>query len=341
MSSQKFDHIMKDTLGRVATGVGRVRRVPLWIVGGLGFVMMAQPAAAQEKQTAPSRQAPAAASLPGTNAAAKNKAGAVPLNDNGTVLLDRAGGRLLVKAEVVLRQGALEMLACRKKSKEHESILAIDADAFVIHTGLLALKANPGGPAVYEPEFKPPHGQILKIFVTWTDETGRERREPAGSWIRESVNRFWLVKLDKLPAGIVLPENSELKYDNKQQELLWYGPMSQKQKAEFLGLSDDPKYRQAIEYFFERSQSRGLNSDWVFVGSGFYEDEATGKKQYLAEEGQYICVSNFPVSMIDVAVKSSDQADSLLYEAWTERIPPKGTRVTLELVPQFVKPATP
>ncbi|RPI81590.1 MAG: hypothetical protein EHM42_10425 [Planctomycetaceae bacterium] len=274
----------------------------------------------------------------GKKVAQKTSGEAVPLNENGTVLLDRAGGRLLVKSEVVLRQGALEMLACRKKTKEHESILSIDAEAFVIHSGLLALKATPGGPAEYEPAYKPPRGQKIAIFLNWTDKGGQSRREPAQSWVRESVNRFWLVKLEKLPAGVVLPENSELKYDSKQRELLWYGPMTEQQKKEFLGLSDEAEYRKAIEYFFERSQLRGLKSDWVFVGSGFYEDEATGQKQYLAEEGQVICVSNFQTAMIDVAAQSSDQADALLYEAWTDRIPAKGTQVMLELVPVFEKP---
>src|SRR5687768_1224783 len=36
----------------------------------------------------------------------------VPLNKQETVLLDRAGRRVLVKAKVVLREGLLEMLAC-------------------------------------------------------------------------------------------------------------------------------------------------------------------------------------------------------------------------------------
>ena len=45
---------------------------------------------------------------------------------------------------------------------------------------------------------------------------------------------------------------------------------------------------------------------------------------------------------IDVAVPSSSQGDDLLFEAYTERIPPRGTPVTLELIPIFdkeIKPA--
>jgi hypothetical protein len=255
----------------------------------------------------------------------------VPLNESGTVKLDLANRRLLVQGEVVLRQGQLEMFACRKRSKEHESIVAIDAAAFVIHSGLLALKATPGGPAVYEPKFQPPHGEKLEIFVSWKDEQGQTQRVPAQNWIRETVNRFWVRPLEKLPKGVEIDESSPLRYDRKQQELLWYGPMTDSQKKDLLAMSDDRVWRDAITYFHERGQSRGMRADWVFVGSVLGVDETTGEKSYAAEEGQYICVSNFPTAMIDIALRSSDQAAELAFEAWTEKIPPKGTAVTLEI----------
>jgi len=79
-------------------------------------------------------------------------------------------------------------------------------------------------------------------------------------------------------------------------------------------------------------------ANWVFVGSGYYLDERTGKKAYIAEGGDLICVSNFPDSMLDLAIKSTDkQNEGLLFEAWTEPIPPRGTDVTMELVPRVEK----
>jgi hypothetical protein len=268
------------------------------------------------------------------------KGGPVPLNESGTVKLDLANRRLLVQGEVVLRQGQLEMFACRKKSKEHESIVAIDAAAFVIHSGLLALKAAPGGPAVYEPAFQPPHGEKLDIVVTWKDEQDKIQRVPAQSWIRETVNRFWVRPLEKLPKGVEIDEMSPLRYDRKQKELLWYGPMTDAQKKDLLAQSEDRAWREAIAYFHERGQSRGMEADWVFVGSVLGVDETTGEKSYAAEEGQYICVSNFATAMIDIAVRSSDQAAELAFEAWTEKIPPKGTPVTLEIGPAPKKEAS-
>jgi hypothetical protein len=51
-----------------------------------------------------------------------------------------------------------------------------------------------------------------------------------------------------------------------------------------------------------------LEYPWVFAGSGFWVDETTGEKSYLAESGDFICVSNFPSAMLDLPVASSPMA---------------------------------
>ena len=61
------------------------------------------------------------------------------LNKSGTVLVDFKGKRLLIKSDVVLREGMLEMLACLKQTKEHESILSVDAKAQLVHAGLIKI----------------------------------------------------------------------------------------------------------------------------------------------------------------------------------------------------------
>ena len=52
---------------------------------------------------------------------------------------------------------------------------------------------------------------------------------------------------------------------------------------------------------------------------------------------ELICLANFSESMLDVSIPSSAQNATLLYESYTERIPPLGTAVTIELVPVFKK----
>lgn len=260
------------------------------------------------------------------------KEGLVPVAKNGNVLLDKKGGRVLLKAQVALREGTLEQLLCRKQTKEHESILSLDAPAFVVHTALLALSAKPGKPAQFKDKYEAPEGQTIDIFLNWFDEQGQAHRVPARDWIRHAIHRFWSVKLDKLPAGVKIPKNTELRYDKKLRELSWYGPMTEAERDGFLKLSQDKEFRKAIEFFFEQGQSRVMKADWVFAGSGFYKDD-DGKQYYLAEDGDLICVANFPGAMIDVSIESSSQGDGLLFEAYTERIPPKETPVTIELVP--------
>jgi hypothetical protein len=273
--------------------------------------------------------------------AGKQNEAIVSLNPNRTVLLDREGKRLLVKTHVVLREGLLEMLCCPAQTKEHESILAVDARAYVIHAGLVALGAKPGLPVQYRPQFKPPSGQPIDIFLQWTDAQGKPHRVRAQEWIRNATHRMYVAAFDKLPAGLTLPERDDelpIRYHPKFKELAWFGPMSTAQRDKLLSLSQDAAYQKAIRTFFADGQSKQLEAGWVFVGSGYYVDDKTGEKSYLAEGGDLICVSNFPTAMLDLSVKSTDKQDEgLLFEPWTERVPPKGTEVTMELVPVFAK----
>lgn len=50
----------------------------------------------------------------------------------------------------------------------------------------------------------------------------------------------------------------------------------------------------------------------------------SGNKHYLAENGNVICVSNFSDAMLDLPIKSTQVNAALMFEAFTERIPPVG-----------------
>lgn len=78
---------------------------------------------------------------------------------------------------------------------------------------------------------------------------------------------------------------------------------------------------------------KAMELPFVFAGSGFWVDEQTGQRRYLAEGGDFICVSNFPSATLDLPVESSQANSQLLFEAFTERIPPVGTTVTMILEP--------
>jgi hypothetical protein len=271
--------------------------------------------------------------------AAKEAGDLTPLNKAGTVLVDLKGKRLLLKSEVVLREGLLEMLACIKQTKEHESILSVESKAQLVHAGLISIGAEPGSPAKFVPEYKGATGQPLNIFLTWTDASGKLHRDPAQTWVRHATRRYFLAKLEAFPKNLKLPADSDLKWDDRNKELLWYGPMTEAQRDSLQKLSTDTAFRAGIKSMFDESQVRQMDAQWVFAGSGFNTDSATGEKYYLAEGGDLICIANFATATIDLSIESSATNDGLMFEAYTERIPPVGTKVTIELVPVFKKPA--
>ena len=259
--------------------------------------------------------------------------GLTPLNPENTVLLDLPNRRLLLKTHVCLDKGMLEMLLCLSQTKEHESILAIDSKAYTIHTGLLALGAAAGKSATWTPKFQPATGQIIDIFMHYVDTAGKLQRVPAMKWIRKSRFRYYEADFETLPDGLKLNSDGNLRYDDMNKVIFWYGPMSTAQRDECLALCPDQKFQQAIRRFHQESQPREMQADWIFVGSGFFDDD--GVKRYLAEGGYIICVANFGQALIDVSVSSSaDGQETLVFEAWHERLPPLGSEVLVELVPR-------
>ncbi len=259
----------------------------------------------------------------------------VPLNKNKTVLLDKANNRLLLKGHVCLRQGVLEMFLCGKQTKEHESIVSLDAKAAVIHAGLLALGAKPGQSVKFQPNYQPPQGQKIEIFVSWKDEQGTTHRRLASEWVRGLTNRYFDAPLTTVPAGVKIDHSVDdgLRYDEMNQLLLFFGTMTKEKRDIYLAMSKDKMYQKAIKKMYKEGQPREMKADFVFAGSGFSKLE-DGTNYYQAEGGSFICVANFGDAMIDVDIKSSaNDSAGRSFEPYTERIPELGTPITIELVP--------
>lgn len=112
----------------------------------------------------------------------------------GVVLeLGPKGRRVIVPAKVVLTRGVLEGLLTRTKKKEHEYILATDADARVIHTALVAAGAKAGSPVKFQPKFAAPSGSAIKVSLRYKDR-GRVVTVPASAWVRDAKSRKSLAK---------------------------------------------------------------------------------------------------------------------------------------------------
>jgi len=178
---------------------------------------------------------------------------------------------VIVDGRVCLREGQLEMFACPKSTKEHESIVSVNCKAQFVHAALMAVGAQPGKPVSFDPVYRPATGPVVEVYVLWQDEAGKKNRVRAQEWIKEL------------------------------------------------------KTQKAMEH------------PWVFTGSGFWTDDSTGERFYQADGGDFICVSNFPTAMLDLPIKSTQANESLLFAAFTERIPPVDTKVRLVLIPQVEK----
>jgi len=194
--------------------------------------------------------------------------GLIKLSKTNDVWLDPKRKAVVVDGQVCLRAGQLEMFACSKGTKEHESVVSLRCLAEEVHAGLLRVGAVPGTPVRYDPTYKPATGQIIDIYVLWKDEQGGKHQVRAQDWVR-------------------------------------------------FGKTNKP-----------------MPYDWVFAGSSFGKDEETGREYYRANGGDLICVSNFPTAMLDLPVASSDTNADLLFEAFTDHIPPKGTSVRVVLIPR-------
>ena len=267
-----------------------------------------------------------------------------PLNPTGTVLLDVPNRRVFVKTNVCFTEGVLEMLLCLTQTKEHESILVFDGKAQTIHAGLLALGLKEGKPSAYDLDsgvYTPASGTPLDIVLHWKDREGKLHRMPAQSWCRNSRFRYYEEPFEALPADLKLDPDGKLRYDDMNKVLFWYGPMSDAQRDAALKLSADEKFQTAIRRFHSETQPKPLAADFIFVGSGFVTDPEFGER-YLAEGGYVICVANFAAAMIDLSIESSASGnENLTYEAWTERIPPRGSEVLVEIVPRPVEKEAP
>ena len=66
--------------------------------------------------------------------------------------------------------------ACPRKTK-HESVVAVDATAQLVHTGLLAIGLRPGSPASFYLISNQPL-EISIITVRWKDDNGNSRHQP-------------------------------------------------------------------------------------------------------------------------------------------------------------------
>lgn len=102
------------------------------------------------------------------------------------VQIDWSQRSVHVAAQVVLRDGPLELLACFH-SKEHESVLRAEASAVAIYQALGLVGLSPGAPPRWDEaqqQFSLPTGDLVDISIeSATDAVAR--RVPYNQWLLE------------------------------------------------------------------------------------------------------------------------------------------------------------
>jgi hypothetical protein len=111
--------------------------------------------------------------------------GAKRLSPQYDIWIDPKEKAVLIDGQISLREGMLEMFACTRNTKEHESIVSANTKAYLAHAALLSLGAEPGSPVQWMPEYKPPSGTEIEVLVRWVDERGKEQTARAQDWVKD------------------------------------------------------------------------------------------------------------------------------------------------------------
>ncbi|MDB4652645.1 YdjY domain-containing protein [Akkermansiaceae bacterium] len=97
-----------------------------------------------------------------------------------------------VASTIALDQGSLEFIACTKDTKEHESIVTVEAKPSHIHTALLLLGAKAGHPAIRkiigEDDDQhwidlPPKGSPVTVSLVIPDKNGKPIERPLSDFV--------------------------------------------------------------------------------------------------------------------------------------------------------------
>lgn len=89
------------------------------------------------------------------------------------------GGRIAVD------EGAIELFACPAGTKEHESIVAVNASPRLVYAALLAIGMEPGTPAMVGPEFVAATGPAVAVRVRWRGRNGEPHEADGREWVRD------------------------------------------------------------------------------------------------------------------------------------------------------------
>lgn len=205
-----------------------------------------------------------------------------------------------LEATVCLDKGLLELVACSKGSKEHESIVAVSARAMHIHTALLLLGADNGHPAMRKQvgqEDKrwvnvPPRGDVIEVFLITTNKDAKAIERPISDFIVRSSQR-----VDEVDGVVITAPDETGKRDNR--------------------------------------KSKRFPHTFLFAGSHL-RDNGLRPRQYLADlSGNVISIATFGDELLCLPFHQTQKDNALMWRVKPESLPRVGTKVTLRLRPRL------
>jgi biopolymer transport protein ExbD len=151
-------------------------------IASAGLAMLL--AAALLPGTIPGR-ASAAPAADGAKAAAEQD---VVIKTLPGIVVDTKAKEVRLEGAVCLQRGALELIACAKGSKEHESLFALRAKPSQITFALALLGLEPGQPGYVTAggAFSPPAGTVLDIVARYLVAGGKTVEVPLWKLLRPS-----------------------------------------------------------------------------------------------------------------------------------------------------------
>ncbi|MBM79228.1 MAG: hypothetical protein CMJ78_01385 [Planctomycetaceae bacterium] len=207
-----------------------------------------------------------------------------------------------LEATVCLDKGLLELVACTKGSKQHESIVAVSSKAMHIHTALLLLGANNGHPAmrkqVGEEEKRwvniPPKGDLVDVFLVVTNKAGKSIERSISDFVVHSSQR-----VDEVDGDVINAPKQTKKGEGK--------------------------------------KATRLPHTFVFAGSHL-KDNGVGPRRYLADSsGNVISIATFGDETLCLPFHQTQENNALMWQIKPNSLPKQGTKVTLRLRPQVRK----
>ena len=201
-----------------------------------------------------------------------------------------------LEGTVCLEKGLLELIACTKGSKEHESIVALSARAMHIHMGLLLLGADNGHPAMRKPvdEEKtrwvnvPPRGDSIDVFLVMANKDGKLIEKPISDFIVHSSGR-----VDEVDGTVIVAPDQTEKRGGKEET--------------------------------------SLPHTFIFAGSHL-RDNGPGPRQYLADlSGNVISIASFGDELLCLPFHQTQENGALMWQVKPDTLPKVGTKITLRL----------